>query len=204
MVKNSLAARPESRFRALVARTCFVAGSALLTGCARPAPKPPTQYQSLYHFPLLSPGTQFGALPPAVQRTVRAEAGGAQIADVQKTRAGERVVYVISFERGQLLPPLYVAPDGSVLTPDLQVVIPAPSGSVATLTGGPVTGLTLSDLPSKVVESIQELAPDAEVDYISTEGHGDQLTYVVTFKDRKHAPLYIAPSGQVLRGKPPK
>lgn len=172
--------------------------AALLAGCASHEANNETNYAGRYHYPLLSAGTQFGGLPPAVQRTVRAETGGAPIADVVKTVSGDRVVYVVSFEKAKVLPPLYIAPDGSVLTPDLKVLIPAPAETVAGLTGGPVTGLTLSDLPQKVVKAIQESAPDAEVDYIARQGQGDQISYIITFKDRRHAPLHVAADGKVL------
>src|SRR5215831_15180006 len=104
----------------------------LLAGCAhhREAEKvekvekktaEPIEYERLYHYPLQSVGTQFAALPPAVQRSIRAEVGSAQIADIRKGTTGSDLVYVVHFMKRDVMPPLYVAPDGSVLRPDLKV-----------------------------------------------------------------------------------
>ncbi|HEV2208482.1 MAG TPA: hypothetical protein VG167_06870 [Verrucomicrobiae bacterium] len=189
-----------SKFWQVAARACgCVSVAIILAACAHERAIAPPDYASRYHYPLLSAGTQFGGLPPAVQRTVRSETGGAPIADVQKTtRADGSLVYVITFEKASVMPPLYIAPDGTVLTPDMRVLIPAPAETVAGLTGGPVTGLTLSDLPVKVVKTIQEKAPDAEVDYIKREGEGEHLVYAITFKDQKRPTLYVAPDGAVV------
>jgi hypothetical protein len=135
----------------------------------------------------------------SVQNSIRAETGGADLDRVVKGSTDNRLVYVIYFRDKALLPPLYVAPDGTVLNPDLSVAVNAPRNSVGTLTGGPVTGLTLSDLPPKVVETIQQLAPDAEIDFISKQTRGDQTTYLVTFKNRARPTLHLAQDGSVLK-----
>jgi hypothetical protein len=182
---------------------------ALLTGCAhhheaQPATEPVDKgpaysdkgdYERLYHYPLQSPGTQFAALPPAVQRTVRAEVGSAQIADIRKGTTGNNLVYVVYFAKRDVMPPLYIAPDGSVLKPDLAVFIPAPHESAADMG----TGLTLNDLPPKVVATIQQRAPDAEVGAIGKETKGDNVTYVIFFKGDRHVPLYISADGAFVK-----
>jgi hypothetical protein len=177
----------------------------LVTGCAHhreaekiaKAPETPEAigYERLYHYPLQSVGTQFAALPPAVQRTVRAEVGSAQIADIRKGTTGENLVYVVYFMKRDVMPPLYIAPDGSVLKPDLKVFIPAPHESAAEIG----TGLTLNDLPPKVVATIQQRAPDAEVGAIGKETHGDNVTYVIFFKGDRHVPLYISADGTFVK-----
>jgi hypothetical protein len=176
---------------------------ALLTGCAhhREAEKvekktaEPIEYERLYHFPLQSVGTKFAALPPAVQRTVRAEVGSAQIADIRKGTTGSNLVYVVYFMKRDVMPPLYIAPDGSVLKPDLKVFIPAPHDSAADAG----TGLTLNDLPPKVVTTIQERAPDAEVGVIGKETRGDNVTYLIFFKGDRHPPIYISADGSFVK-----
>lgn len=175
----------------------------LLTGCAhhREAEKveqktsEPIEYQRLYHYPLQSVGTQFAALPPAVQRTVRAEVGSAQIADIKKATTGSDLVYVVYFMKRDVMPPLYVAPDGSVLRPDLKVFIAAPHETALDIG----TGLTLNDLPPKVVATIQQRASDAEVGAIGKETKGDNVTYVIFFKGDRHVPLYISADGTFVK-----
>ena len=57
----------------------------------------------------------FAELPPAIQRTIRAETGGVPIRDIQKNSNNDQVVYRVLFQNALLFPPLYIAADGSVL-----------------------------------------------------------------------------------------
>jgi len=177
----------------------------LLVGCAHEPPdvtSGESGYQDRFQYTLLSPGAQFATLPPAVQNTVRAETGSADIERIVKGSNSGRLVYVIYFRDHDLYSPLYVAPDSSVLTPELSVAVGAPQDTVGTLTGGPVTGVTLSDLPPKAVKAIQQYAPDAEIDYITKETHADQVTYIVTFKNHTRPILYIGPDGTIAKRAP--
>jgi hypothetical protein len=156
-----------------------------------------------YSAPLISPGTKFASLPPAVQHTIRAETGGSQIDDIVKDTRSGSVVYRIYFIDNESLPPLYVAPDGSVLYRDLTVAVGAATDSVGVLTGGPNSSVTLGDLPPRVVKVIQQRAPDAEIGAISKETRGDQIVYVVQFKDKRHPPISVSADGTFLGAKPP-
>ena len=175
-------------------------------GCARDKPaveyfeKP---YVSPYHFPLISPGTKFAALPPAVQLTVRAETGSAEIDDVLRDTSSGLAVYRIYFVNYDAFPPMYVAPDGSILNPDLTMAMGASRETVNALAGGPTAGVTLGDLPPVVVNEIHRRAPDAEVDHVTKQTRGDQIVYVVWFKNHAHADLEITAEGTVLtEGRP--
>jgi hypothetical protein len=187
--------RPGQQGRCICSGLIILA--AFLAGCAsdeNPSAERLAEYQEHYHNPLLSPGAQFATLPPAVQRTVRAEAGAGEISDIVKDTNGNSIVYCIYF-LSPVDPPLFVAPDGALLDPDLSVAIGAAQDTVGVLTGGPVTGITLSDLPAQVVKTIQQRAPDAEVAYINKETHGQQLVYLVVFKDQMHPALRINSDG---------
>lgn len=180
----------------------FIAFVTLAAGCRGPHRETPPEFAFGYHYPLKSPGTQFAELPPAVQRTIRAETGGTLIADIQKSETGsDRPFYRVIFENQVRFPPLYVAPDGSVLNPDLTIAISAPHEVVASRTAGASERLTLEDLPPQVVKAIQGQAPDAEVDTVTRETRGERgerVVYDVTFKDRKHPTLYLGPDGTIL------
>src|SRR5689334_11581063 len=76
-----------------------------------------------FNKPLLSPGAQFGALPPAVQNTVIAEAGTEVIWDVVKDTSSGQTIYILYFENKNIYPPIYLARDGSVLNPYLTVAL---------------------------------------------------------------------------------
>lgn len=176
-----------------------------LCGCAcKRSSATPEDYTQIYNKPLASSGALFATLPPAVQNTVRAEAGSAEIVKALKDTSSGRIVYRIYFQNRELLPPLYVAPDGSLLGPDLQVTIRSAPEHINVLTGGPVSSLSLSDLPPAVVKAIQREAPDAQVDTIERQvngpPHAEQTSYLVTFKDRMHVELHINSDGTVLSG----
>ncbi len=180
--------------------------AALIPACAHhPKPAtaiyqdPYTTYHLAYDLPLVSAGTKFALLPPAVQHTVRAEAGAAQISDIVKDTSAGRIVYRIYFFNSDAFPPLFIAPDGSVLNPNLTVSVGAPQELAEVVTGGKATGLTLGDLPPKVVKGIQQQAPDAEIRSITKERSGDNVTYLVTFKDQAHRPLRISSEGVPTR-----
>src|SRR5689334_22088224 len=76
-----------------------------------------------FNKPLLSPGAQFGALPPPVQNTVIAEAGTEVIWDVVKDTSSGQTIYILYFENKNIYPPIYLARDGSVLNPYLTVAL---------------------------------------------------------------------------------
>ena len=165
----------------------------LLAGCATPTKTQPAQHQTVYDKPLTSPGAKFGALPSVVQRTVLAEAGPAEVVDAVRETSTGRVVYKIYFRDSEVFPPMFVAPDGSVLNPDLTVAVSAVRG----------TRVKLSDLPPRVKKAIPERAPAGEVAYVNKEGWGDHVVYVVTFKDEAHNPrLLLSEDGIVVEETP--
>ncbi len=169
--------------------------AAVAAGCE--APKASREYQEAYVLPLVSPGTKFGNLPPAVQHTIRAEAGGAEINDIMRDTTAGRAVYRITFVKDDLLPPLYVAQDGSVLNPDLTLAISAPP-ELGALPSGATGRLTLNDLPAKVAETIQQQAPNTWPATIDKVPYGNQTVFVVTFEDPRQPKLYINSDGVIL------
>ena len=171
----------------------FVAIATLLCGCAE-------QPMVAYDQPLNSPGGEFSKLPPAVQNSVRAEAGMAEIEKVIRNHEGPTAVYEIRFRNQALYPPLYLAPDGSVLTPDLNVAVGASAETIAVSTGSAAGGIKLDDLPSNVIMTIRHQAPTAEVDEITRVNSGNQLFYSVTFRNPLHHPaLMIRDDGHLMQ-----
>ena len=161
----------------------------LLTGCATHSKTEIAQHQTVYNKPLTSPGAKFGILPPVVQRTVLAEAGPAEVVDAVRDTSTGRVVYKIYFRDNEVYPTMYVAPDGSVLNPDLTVAVSAAHGMRVRPT----------EVPPKITKVISERAPSGEVAYINQETWGGRTVYVVTFKDEAHYPrLLIADDGTVV------
>lgn len=158
------------------------------------------EYIDAFKKPLLSPGAQFGALPPAVQNTVIAEAGSEVIWDVVKDSASGQTIYKIYFENRDLYPPLIVARDGSVLNPDLTVAVKAPTQTAAALGISAETTVKLTDLPQKVLDVIHEQASRTDISEIDKATWGNRTVYVITFKDESHSPkLYVEADGTLLK-----
>jgi len=158
----------------------------LLAGCGTPHETKQAERETPYHRPLTSVGAEFGALPPVVQSTVLAEAGGAEIVDAFRDTSSGRVVYKIYFREPDAFPPLFVAPDGSVLNPDLTVAVNAVRG----------TRVKSADVPAKVMKVIEEHAPRSGYSGINKEVWGDRVVYIVSFKDEAHYPkLFITADG---------
>jgi len=166
-----------------------VALAGLLAGCATHHEARKAEQQTPYHKPLTSLGAKFGALPPVVQSTVLAEAGSAEIVDAFRDTSSGRVVYKIYFRDPDVFPPLFVAPDGSVLNPDLTVAIRAVPGN----------RVKKSDVPPKVMKVIEEHSPVAGYAAIFRETWGDRVVYIVSFKDEAHFPkLFITTDGMIV------
>jgi len=169
----------------------FVAIAIALCGCA-------DETRMTYHQPLDSPGGIFATLPPAVQNSVRAEVGTAEIATISKEAAPG--VYEFQFRNSEVYPPLYVASDGSVLTSNLTVTVGASEDSIAASTGSEASGLKMDDLPPNVVLTLRHQAPTAEVDSISRLTSENRIFYNFTFKDPLHHPkLLISDDGKLIR-----
>src|SRR5437868_660099 len=81
---------------------CSVPIAALLwSGCAT------SDRVEAYHAPLTSMGARFGALPAAVQNTIRAETGSAEMSDIDKEMRSVGIVYKITYVNDDLYPPLF-------------------------------------------------------------------------------------------------
>ncbi|HXT11330.1 MAG TPA: hypothetical protein VN873_07180 [Candidatus Angelobacter sp.] len=169
--------------------------AALLCGCAQE--EQTTEY---YQRPLTSPGGKFALLPPAVQNTVRVEAGMTELVSVERLGTQESPIYAFGFSNPDIYPTLYVAPDGSVLRPDLTVAVGASEDSIAESTGSGMSNIKMDDLPLPVVVTIRQQAPTAEVDSITRLTSGPAVFYSVVFKDPLHHPrLLIRDNGNVMR-----
>jgi len=148
------------------------------------------EHKTPYDKPLTSLGAKFGALPPAVQATVLAEAGSADLVDAYRDTSSGHVVYKIFFKDPDIFPPLFVAPDGSVLNPDLTVAVAAEHG----------TKVKPEDVPASVKKVVEEKGPISGANSIIKETWGDRTVYIISFKDEAHYPkMFIAADGTVLQ-----
>jgi uncharacterized membrane protein YkoI len=153
---------------------------------------------------------EFNQLPEAVQKTVRAQAPDAEIADVeQKTRDGI-TVYEIQFRDKQRHPSMAVAADGKLMRYEAGTAAmgrpDAPEGTLKGATGSSVQN-ELSALPMAVQKAIQANAPKAEVVDIRRKEENGRVVYEIEYagKDRKPT-LQVDATGHILKlpGEEPK
>jgi hypothetical protein len=146
-----------------------------------------------------SPGTKFALLPAAVQRTVMAQAGSAEIKDINKVTGANREVYEIKFRDPANNPTLFVAEDGTLInTAGSRYYSGAPGGFSGTGTGnhvGVVTGL-----PFAVQRTLQQQFPNGVVVDVHESPHA---LYEITFRDPNINPtVVITEDGRILKPSP--
>src|SRR5437870_7106397 len=177
-------------------------------GCVVEKPQAPAvvtvrHVQGPYQKPQLSPGAQFGALPPDVQNAVRAEAGTAIIDRVIIDRTPLGTVYKVHFQNSEVFPPLYVSPEGDVLNPDYTIAVPSLKASTqefVSRASGSGDKVGIAELPEEVLKIIQQQSPRAEIDGIEKQSWGDRTVYIFTFKGENASPkLYVRSDGIVLK-----
>ena len=67
------------------------------------------------------------------------------------------------------------------------------------LTGGPVTGIRIKDLPGPVQQVLKEKSPHAEVADLSTRTRDGRFIYRIVFSEPAQNPtLYIAEDGKIM------
>ena len=69
------------------------------------------------------------------------------------------------------------------------------------LTGGPVTGTTIRDLPQAVKQTLKQRVPTAEIADITRQNRNERTVYKISFLEPgKNPTLYIAEDGSVVEG----
>jgi hypothetical protein len=200
MIRWSIFMRKESVMNYLL--PSLLAVIILSTGCAetrvseKPAAevvaKPPVVYSTN------SPGSKFALLPSAVQRTITAQAGAAEIKDINKVAGASREVYEIKFRDTALNPTLYVAEDGTLISSGPYSYSGAPGEF-----GGTGQGANLgvvSGLPFPVQRALQQQAGNAVIVDILKSKH---TLYEINFKDPNLNPkMVITEEGIILKQSP--
>ena len=71
------------------------------------------------------------------------------------------------------------------------------------LTGGPVTGTTIQDLPQPVKDTLKEKASSAEIADIDKQSQGGRFIYRITFTEpAKNPTMYISQDGSIVQNMP--
>jgi uncharacterized lipoprotein YajG len=66
------------------------------------------------------------------------------------------------------------------------------------LTGGPITGTTLQDLPARVKEALKARVPHAEIVSITKSHRNGSVVYNISFANSATPELYLRDDGQVM------
>ena len=135
-----------------------------------------------------NPEVEFAQLPAAVQKSIRAQLGGATIADIDhKTRDGQSV-YEVEYERKGRNTEFVVAEDGTILR--------QPNNRVGFVSR---SRADVSRLPMAVQNSIREQSAGRPVADIDEETRDGRRVYEVEFKkDGKNTEVVIAEDGSVI------
>ncbi len=162
--------------------TTLLAASALLLGC-----NPSVQTAS----------QKFNELPPAVQKTVRAQAPQAEIADVSKTSTNGMEAFEVELRDQGRTPKIVVAANGTLLSTELG----RPAGAVERmLTPTGSVGTPFSALPEAVQKTIQTRVPNGQIASISRHETNGRVIYEVEFKDQgKNPTMQVAEDGTLVQ-----
>lgn len=160
----------------------LIAAAGLVAGCNRS---------------LESASNDFNTLPPAVQKTVRAQAPNGEIASVNKTTRDGIDVYDIEFREPGQNPKITVGMDGKLLSSDMA----KPAGTIQrALTPTGAVGTKLSSLPLAAQKTIQSKAPNAEIANVSRHEKDGRVIYEVEFTDKgKNPTIQVAEDGTLVQ-----
>jgi uncharacterized membrane protein YkoI len=141
---------------------------------------------------------KFNELPPAVQKTVRAQAPNAEIADVSTKTENGTQVYEVELRGDGSNPKIVVAADGTLVNSDL----PKAAGSVQRLlTPTGAVGTPLSALPEAAQKTIQAHSMNTQITTISRHDQNGRVIYEVEFADKgKNPTLRVAEDGTLVQG----
>ena len=161
----------------------LLAASALVTGCNQGVE---------------SASQKFNDLPPAVQKTVRAQAPNAEIADVTQKNENGAQVYQVEFRNPNgANSKILVAPDGTLVGSDLAKT----AGTIErALTPTGAVGTPLSALPEAVQKTVKAHSPNAPIAKISRHEENGRTIYEVEFRDSGTNPtIKVAEDGQLVQ-----
>jgi len=140
---------------------------------------------------------KFNELPPAVQKTARAQAPNGEIVAVSQHNENGMQTYEIKFHGDQSNPKILVASDGKLLSSEM----PNPAGKVERfLTPTGATGTQFSALPEVVQKTIQSKAPNAQIADISRHEDNGRIYYKVEFRNSDaNPPIEVAEDGTLIQ-----
>jgi hypothetical protein len=140
-------------------------------------------------------------LPFPVQQTILEQAPNGDIAKVQRTVHGDRVIYDVLFH--EPYPELHIAADGTLMEHGRPILLRERAGAapvVVPSTAVPVARSQTADVPVAVLNAIRAHAPNARIADIDKEIRS-QVVYEVQFAEPGLNPkLHITEDGTLVSG----
>ncbi|MBL9207298.1 MAG: PepSY-like domain-containing protein [Opitutaceae bacterium] len=133
-------------------------------------------------------------LPPAVRETVKQQAAGREIADIDRETWQGRTVYEVEFKSPGLNPQVHIAEDGTVVKPEQ-----TPGAHVGAGFKSIFMGTQLEDTPTAVQETIRREAGNQAIKDIDLERRDGQRVYEVDIGEGlTKFRIHIAENGRIL------
>jgi uncharacterized membrane protein YkoI len=131
------------------------------------------------------------SLPAAVQQTVRAQAAGRQIVDIDRRNWQGRTVYDVEFRAEGRNPQIHVAEDGTLVQPE----------RARDRLSERFRGTQLADTPAVVQETIRKEAAGRPINNIDVERRSSDVVYKVEIRDPQSGnfQLHVDANGQILK-----
>ena len=139
----------------------------------------------------------FNELPPAVQKTARAQAPNAEIDSVSHSTRNGMDLYTVTFRENGRNPKVVVAADGRLVSTDL----PKTAGVIErTLTPTGAAGTPFSALPLAAQKTIQSHSPQTQISGITRHDSNGRAIYEVEFTDKgKNPTIRVAEDGTLVQ-----
>jgi uncharacterized membrane protein YkoI len=133
-------------------------------------------------------------LPAAVRETIKHEAAGRPIADIDRETWQGRTVYEVEFKASGRNPQIHVAEDGTIVRAE------QPRGSeLGTSIRSLFMGTQLEDTPPVVQETIRREARDRAIRDIDLERRSGQRIFEVEIDDGRNGfQIHVAEDGRIL------
>jgi uncharacterized membrane protein YkoI len=141
--------------------------------------------------PIVYPALTLGDLPESVQQTVRNEARGREIGDIDRETWQGRTVYEVEFRAKGNNPQIHVAENGALVPEE-----DSRRGAKELF-----RGTQLSDTPAAVQATIQREASGRPINDIDVERRTGQVTYEVEIRDPHLGvfQLHVDADGRILK-----
>ena len=144
-----------------------------------------------------SASNDFNSLPPAVQKTIRAQAPNGEIGSISHTTTNGMDAYKVQFRMEGRNPTIIVGANGTLLSSELG----APAGVIErALTPTGAVGTPFSALPEAAQKTVKQQAPNAQIANISRHEENGRAIYEVEFKETgKNPTIKVAEDGTLVQ-----